>query len=190
MFLRRINHSGFAALSCGTAYGVTRRPVTCAASEKHFDLIVIGGGSGGLAAAKRSAEYGAKVCIIEQNEWGGTCVNVGCVPKKVMFNAAHVQEIINDAGHFGFSVPYSTFDWGNLKRSRETYIKRLNGIYERGLNKLDITQIHNQGYASFDKDGKTINVGSKKYSADLQTYHKHLLVHRHWVHWYSDNRLQ
>jgi glutathione reductase (NADPH) len=167
MFLRRISHSGFAALSCGTAYGVTRRPVTCAASsEKHFDLIVIGGGSGGLAAAKRSAEYGAKVCIIEQNEWGGTCVDVGCVPRKVMFNAAHVQEIINDAGHFGFSVPYSTFDWGNLKRSRETYIKRLNGIYERGLNKLDITQIHNQGYASFDKDGKTINVGSKKYSAD------------------------
>ena len=114
------------------------------AQKEHFDLLVIGGGSGGLAAAKRSAEYGKKVCIVENNAWGGTCVNVGCVPKKVMFNAAHVHSVIKESGHFGFSVPVATFDWGNLKRSRDTYIGRLNKIYENGLEKLDITRVINQ----------------------------------------------
>ena len=134
--------------------------------KEHFDLLVIGGGSGGLAAAKRSAEYGKKVCIVENNAWGGTCVNVGCVPKKVMFNAAHVHSVIKDSGHFGFSVPVTTFDWGNLKRSRDTYIGRLNKIYENGLGKLEITRVMNQGYAIFANDGKSIAVGDKMYTAD------------------------
>ena len=71
---------------------------------KHFDLLVIGGGSGGLACAKRAAGYGATTGIIEEARYGGTCVNVGCVPKKVMYNAAHVAETIHDAKNFGYIV--------------------------------------------------------------------------------------
>ena len=70
-------------------------------STHHFNAIVIGAGSGGLAFAKRAAGYGASVAIIEAGRYGGTCVNVGCVPKKVMFNAAHVAETIHEAHHFG-----------------------------------------------------------------------------------------
>lgn len=109
---------------------------------------MIGGGSGGLACAKRAASYGAKVAIIEGARWGGTCVNVGCVPKKVMYNTATVNEVLHQAKEFGFNVPEGvTFDWGKLKQYRDRYIKRLNVIYEGGLDKLGITRI--QGLASF-----------------------------------------
>ena len=84
----------------GAATSNPRRFSSSADGAEKFDLLVIGGGSGGLAAAKRSAEYGAKVAIIENNAWGGTCVNVGCVPKKVMYNAAHVSSVIRHSGHF------------------------------------------------------------------------------------------
>lgn len=114
-----------------------------------YDFVVIGGGSGGLACAKRAASYGAKVAVIEGGRFGGTCVNVGCVPKKVMFNAATISEVIHEAKEFGFNVPEGvTFDWGKLKQYRDRYIKRLNGIYESGLDKLNIQRIH--GHASFD----------------------------------------
>ena len=69
--------------------------------KNDFDLMVIGGGSGGLASAQRAAEYGANVAVIEQAPLGGTCVNVGCVPKKIMFNAAHTAEIIKESKNFG-----------------------------------------------------------------------------------------
>jgi pyruvate/2-oxoglutarate dehydrogenase complex dihydrolipoamide dehydrogenase (E3) component len=72
--------------------------------ETHFDYLVIGAGSGGIASARRAASYGAKVGVIEKQSLGGTCVNVGCVPKKVMWNAAHVREVIAGAKHFGFDV--------------------------------------------------------------------------------------
>ena len=71
------------------------------APAQHFDVIVIGGGSGGLAFAKRSAGYGAKVCVIENKQYGGTCVNVGCVPKKIMYTTSHVREAIHEAYNFG-----------------------------------------------------------------------------------------
>jgi glutathione reductase (NADPH) len=69
-----------------------------------FDLIVIGGGSGGLAAAQRAAEYGAKVALVEPHRLGGTCVNVGCVPKKVMWNAADLAEGLHDAPDYEFAL--------------------------------------------------------------------------------------
>ena len=103
------------------------------AENNHFDYLVIGGGSGGVASARRAASYGAKVCLIEKAALGGTCVNVGCVPKKVMFNAATVNEIIHDANHFGFQVDGYRFDWNQLKLARDAYITRLNGIYGRLL---------------------------------------------------------
>ncbi len=120
-----------------------------------YDLVVIGAGSGGLACAKRAASHGASVAIIEGSKYGGTCVNVGCVPKKVMFNASHVHEVIQEAKNFGFTVENVSFDWGALKRYRDRYIQRLNTIYEGGIDKLKIDRI--AGFASFI-DAETLKV--------------------------------
>src|SRR5580692_6103275 len=73
-------------------------------SQTLFDLIVIGGGSGGLACAQRAAQYGAKAAVIEAGRLGGTCVNVGCVPKKIMWNAAGLALALADAGDYGFDI--------------------------------------------------------------------------------------
>jgi glutathione reductase (NADPH) len=105
-----------------------------------YDLIVIGGGSGGLAAAQRAAEYGARALIIEGGRLGGTCVNVGCVPKKVMWNAAQIAHALHDAPEYGFDLTARGHDWAALKARRDAYILRLNGIYERNLanRKVDL----------------------------------------------------
>src|SRR5450631_974868 len=98
-------------------------------SDPAFDLISIGGGSGGLACAQRAAEYGAKTAVIEPGRLGGTCVNVGCVPKKVMWNAASVAMSLADAGDYGFDVEVGASDWPLLKHKRDSFIVRLNDIY-------------------------------------------------------------
>ncbi len=98
-----------------------------------YDLIVIGGGSGGLACAQRAAEYGARVLLAELGRLGGTCVNVGCVPKKIMWNAAELAHGLDDSPGYGFSIERATHDWAALKHARDAYILRLNGIYERNL---------------------------------------------------------
>ena len=98
-----------------------------------YDLIVIGGGSGGLACAQRAAEYGARVLIAEAGRLGGTCVNVGCVPKKVMWNAAELAHGLDDGAGYGFVIPSHRHDWLALKQARDAYVERLNGIYERNL---------------------------------------------------------
>jgi glutathione reductase (NADPH) len=102
-------------------------------SSDEFDLISIGGGSGGLAAAQRAAEYGAKTAVVESGRLGGTCVNVGCVPKKVMWNAAGVALGVADAADYGFGVSPGDHDWGALKHKRDAYVARLNAIYARNL---------------------------------------------------------
>jgi glutathione reductase (NADPH) len=99
----------------------------------NYDLIVIGGGSGGLACAQRAVEYGARVLLAESGRLGGTCVNVGCVPKKVMWNAAEIAEIAQDSAGYGFHFGAVTHDWAMLKAGRDAYVHRLNGIYERNL---------------------------------------------------------
>src|SRR5580704_5113124 len=104
-----------------------------------FDLIVIGGGSGGLACAQRAAEYGAKAAVIESHRLGGTCVNVGCVPKKVMWNASSVALSLADAGDYGFDVKVGGNDWAALKQKRDAYIARLNAIYARNLAAKGVT---------------------------------------------------
>ena len=109
-----------------------------------IDLFVIGGGSGGLAAAQRAAEYGARVAVAESGPLGGTCVNVGCVPKKVMWNAAGVAEAIALAPGYGFTVEAGEHDWAGLKRRRDAYIERLNGIYESNLDKRGVTLLRGQ----------------------------------------------
>ncbi len=102
------------------------------------DLIVIGGGSGGLACAQRAAEYGQRVLLVESDRLGGCCVNVGCVPKKIMWNAAQLSHGIHDATDYGFDVSAKAHDWAALVARRESYIVRLNGIYEQNLAKRKV----------------------------------------------------
>src|ERR1700675_4537141 len=125
-------------------------------SDQSFDLISIGGGSGGLACAQRAAEFGAKVAVIESHRLGGTCVNVGCVPKKVMWNAVSVALGIADAGDYGFNVTGGGNDWQVLKRKRDAYVLRLNGIYERNLSAKGAAYL--RGAARFlSKDAVEVN---------------------------------
>ncbi len=116
-------------------------------NTKKYDYIVVGGGSGGIASARRAAEYGAKVLLVENSNLGGTCVNVGCVPKKVMWSASQIHETIHLAHQYGIPVSPGHLDWSTLKSSRDAYIKRLNGIYARNLEKSGVSVEH--GLARF-----------------------------------------
>ena len=129
----------------------------------HYDYLVIGGGSGGMASARRAATHGVKVGIIERQALGGTCVNVGCVPKKVMYNTATVNEIIHDAKQFGFDIKDYNFNWNAIKQARDKYIVRLNGIYERNLANSDVDYI--TGYGTFSGNN-AVDVDGKTYTAD------------------------
>lgn len=111
---------------------------------RHFDLICIGGGSGGIAAARRAANYGARCAVIEPARLGGTCVNVGCVPKKIMWNAADTAERIDRAADYGFRLQVHGHDWAELVARREAYIERLNVVYQRNLERsgVELYQSH------------------------------------------------
>ncbi|MBQ4799485.1 glutathione-disulfide reductase [Pseudoalteromonas sp. MMG006] len=131
---------------------------------QHFDYIAIGGGSGGIASANRAAMRGAKVALIEAKHMGGTCVNVGCVPKKVMWHGAQVAEAINlYAPDYGFNVEVKGFDWSKLVESREAYIGRIHKGYDSGLASNGVTVI--KGFAKF-VDSKTVEVNGEHYTAD------------------------
>jgi glutathione reductase (NADPH) len=115
---------------------------------KEADYLVLGIGSGGIASARRAAKYGAKVIAVESKRYGGTCVNVGCVPKKVTWNAAAIAETFRDAKAYGFGgYDTPTFDWPMFKKKRDAYITRLNGIYEKNLDRDSIEHI--KGRAKF-----------------------------------------
>ena len=130
---------------------------------ERYDILVIGGGSGGLAHAQRAAEYGAKAGVIEYGPLGGTCVNVGCVPKKVMWYAAQQAHAFHHAADYGFDVTVGGHDWPGLKARRDAYIERLNGIYERNLDKRGVTYI--AGEARFI-DANTVDVDGTRYEAE------------------------
>ncbi|MEZ9593409.1 glutathione-disulfide reductase [Shewanella sp. 10N.261.52.F9] len=131
---------------------------------QHFDYICLGAGSGGIASANRAAMRGAKVLLIEAKELGGTCVNVGCVPKKVMWYGAQVAEAMHlYAKDYGFDVTVNKFDWSTLVASREAYIDRIHGSYDRGLESNGVTLV--RGYGRFI-DSKTIEVNGEHYTAD------------------------
>src|SRR3984957_5271387 len=131
-------------------------------SEQAFDLISIGGGSGGPACAQRAAEYGAKAAVIEPQRLGGTCVNVGCVPKKVMWNAASVALSLQDAHDYGFEVKVGESDWAELKAKRDAYVLRLNGIYERNLAAKGVAHVRGAGRFV---DAHTVLVNGRRFSA-------------------------
>lgn len=128
-----------------------------------FDLIVLGGGSGGLATAQRAAEYGAKVVLFEPARLGGTCVNVGCVPKKVMWNAAELAQAIEYAPEYGFEVRSGGHDWAMLKAGRDAYVERLNGIYERNLARRNIEVVASKG--RFDGPHEILDDAGNRYTA-------------------------
>ena len=130
--------------------------------NRHFDLLAIGGGSGGVAVSNRAASYGAKCALIEAGRLGGTCVNVGCVPKKVMWNGASLAHAIEDAADYGFSITAHSFDWPTLKRQRDQHVLDLNGHYERNLLKNGVEII--RGTARF-VGPKTIKVGADTVTA-------------------------
>jgi glutathione reductase (NADPH) len=128
-----------------------------------FDLLVIGGGSGGLAHAQRASEYGAKAAVVEYGRLGGTCVNVGCVPKKVMWYAAHYAHQLIHARDYGYDLSVDGHDWSALKTSRDAYVARLNGIYHKNLDNRDVALL--EGHARF-VDVHTVDVDGKTYTAE------------------------
>lgn len=130
--------------------------------KSHYQYLVIGGGSGGVASARRAAKHGASTLLVESKAMGGTCVNVGCVPKKVMWYASDMATKLKLAGDYGFKNAIGLnleFDWPTFKSKRDAYVHRLNGIYERNLNKEGVDYVY--GFARFNKDGK-IEVVSKE----------------------------
>jgi glutathione reductase (NADPH) len=126
-----------------------------------YDLIVIGGGSGGLACAQRAAEHGARVLLIEGHRLGGTCVNVGCVPKKIMWNAAQLAHALHDAPDYGFELVRGRHDWRQLRRARDAFIARLNDIYARNLERREIDL--ERGFARL-RDAHSVVVGERVFS--------------------------
>lgn len=130
---------------------------------KEYDYIVIGGGSGGIASANRAAMHGAKVILFEGKEVGGTCVNVGCVPKKVMWYGAQIAETLHRyAGEYGFDVTINKFDFAKLKANRQAYIDRIHGSYERGFDSNGVERVYE--YARF-VDPHTVEVAGERYTA-------------------------
>ena len=128
-----------------------------------FDLFVIGAGSGGIATARRAAEYGAKVGIVEFDRLGGTCVNRGCVPKKLMVYASHFPNYFEESQGYGWSVGETNFDWKTMITAVNNEVDRLNGIYNRMLDNSQV-KIY-RGYGKF-LDSHTIAIGEEKVTAE------------------------
>ncbi|MGE6661282.1 glutathione-disulfide reductase [Pseudomonas sp. NPDC077408] len=128
-----------------------------------FDLFVIGAGSGGVRAARFAAGYGARVAVAESRYLGGTCVNVGCVPKKLLVYGAHYAEDIHEAEGYGWTIDGARFDWASLIANKDREIQRLNGIYKNLLTDSGVTLL--QAHARL-VDAHTVEVDGKHYSAE------------------------
>jgi glutathione reductase (NADPH) len=132
-----------------------------------IDFLVLGGGSGGIASARRAAGHGARVVVVERGRLGGTCVNVGCVPKKIFFNASAIAEAIADAPSYGFSAKLEAFDWAHAKRGRDRYVERLNAIYRSNLEKAGVEIVQGTGRLV---DANTLEVDGRHLTA------RHVLI--------------
>jgi glutathione reductase (NADPH) len=128
-----------------------------------FDLFAIGAGSGGIATARRAAEYGAKVGVAEYDRLGGTCVNVGCIPKKLMVYASHFPELMSDAEGYGWSSVKSELDWPKMIAAVNNETIRLNGIYQRMLDNSKVEIIPGRGKFI---DRHTVQVGDRIVTAE------------------------
>jgi glutathione reductase (NADPH) len=127
-----------------------------------FDLFVIGAGSGGVRASRMSASYGARVAVAEERYLGGTCVNVGCIPKKLLAYAAHYAEDFEDAAGFGWTVGRPRFDWAKLIANKDREIARLNAVYGKLLDEAGVRRI--EGRARL-VDSHTVEVGGERHTA-------------------------
>ena len=127
-----------------------------------YDLFVLGAGSGGVRASRFAASYGARVAVAEERYLGGTCVNVGCVPKKLLVIAAQFREQFEDAAGFGWDVGERSINWPSLIAAKDQEIQRINGIYARMLDNAGVTRY--QGHATLE-DAHTIKVGDKTVTA-------------------------
>ena len=132
-------------------------------NRQHYDLIAIGGGSGGLAVAEKAAQSGKKVAVIEASRLGGTCVNNGCVPKKVMWYAANLAQAVDDANDFGIPAQRDKTDWQKLISGRNQYISNINQYWDGYVDQNGIEKIH--GTARF-VNATTLDVGGLRYSAE------------------------
>ena len=166
---------------------VRNRDATASDDEYYdFDLLVIGAGSGGIASARRAASYGASVAVVEMGRLGGTCVNVGCVPKKVMYNTASISHILQDMHHYGFSGYESgavQFDWGYIQQSRDAYVERLNNIYDTNLSNSGVRQLIGMASLARSSDGNVevivspLENGSTNSTQQQERYRaKHILI--------------
>uniref|UniRef100_A0A1I8ESR7 glutathione-disulfide reductase n=1 Tax=Wuchereria bancrofti TaxID=6293 RepID=A0A1I8ESR7_WUCBA len=170
-------------------------------SIKRYDYLVIGGGSGGIASARRAAEFKISVGLIEEMRLGGTCVNKGCVPKKVMYNCSRHAETIADHSDYGFDVTLNGFNWKKIKDSRDAYVRRLNAIYESNLsNRPDIPGaeygIDSDGFFHLDiLPKRAVVVGGGYIAIELSSVLSalgsdvHLLVRKPRVLWNFDHTL-
>lgn len=129
-----------------------------------FDLIAIGGGSGGIATCNRAGSYGARTLVIESDPvLGGTCVNRGCVPKKVMWYGGAMAHALRDAEGYGFDVTVNGFSWEQLVEKRESYISNINKAYANYLGKNNVKILHGRARLS---DANTVEVDGKSYTAE------------------------
>ncbi len=129
-----------------------------------FDLFVVGGGSGGVACARRAASHGARVGLAEQSSMGGTCVHRGCIPKKFLVYASHFRHDFEDAAGYGWSVGESRFDWPTMVAAKSKELARLEGIYRRLLKESGVTAIDGRGAL---RDTNCVAIGEERYSADI-----------------------
>ena len=129
----------------------------------HYDLFVIGGGSGGVRCARIAAGHGARVGIAEDTHWGGTCVNVGCVPKKIMVQASEYGRLAEDSHGFGWSGPAPTHDWATLMARKDIEVARLHGIYHSMLGGAGV--VTHDAHARFTGP-HTLDVGGTEVTAD------------------------
>ena len=128
-----------------------------------FDLLVIGGGSGGVACARRAAGYGAKAAVIENDRLGGTCVHRGCIPKKLLVYASHFSHDFEDAAGYGWTVGERAFDWPAMVQAKSTELDRLEGIYGRLLRNAGATHVPGTGRLL---DAHTVVVGDERHRAE------------------------
>jgi len=131
-------------------------------AQYDFDLFVIGAGSGGVRASRMSASYGARVAVAEERYLGGTCVNVGCIPKKLLVYAAHYGEDFEDAAGFGWTVGERSFDWARLIENKDREIARLNSVYARLLDDAGVKRIEGRARVV---DAHTVEVAGRRHTA-------------------------
>lgn len=131
--------------------------------DDHYDLLALGAGSGGLSVVERAAAHGARCAVIEAGRVGGTCVNLGCVPKKIMWYAADAAHRLHNASGFGHRLVYEGFDWRELVDKRDTQIRSINAWYEKHLADVGVTLIRGRGRFV---DRQCIEVDGQRFTAD------------------------